>query len=278
MANPCEVIIETDVKTAAEQITKLVAEEAWRIEFKYSRYRSSGVIFDINNKGTKGITLDSETADLVDFCYRCYQLSDGLFDVSSGILRSVWRFGKTDGKIVIPTKEQVTQCLAYVGLNKVVWQRPNLTLATGMELDFGGIGKEYSVDKALSLVKSKFETAVLINFGGDIACNKPPQSQPSWNVAIDTPDDKPSSKLIELTSGAVASSGDNKRFIEHQGKRYGHILNPKTGWPVADSPQSVTVCADTCTTAGLVATLAMLSGADAETFLKQQGTAFYLYW
>ncbi|MDH3990867.1 MAG: FAD:protein FMN transferase, partial [Gammaproteobacteria bacterium] len=77
-------------------------------------------------------------------------------------------------------------------------------------------------------------------------------------------------KLIRLKNGGLATSGDARRFLLKDGIRYGHILDPTTGWPVTDAPRSITIAADTCTQAGMLATLAMLKGKDAESFLEDQ--------
>jgi len=82
-------------------------------------------------------------------------------------------------------------------------------------------------------------------------------------------------KLIRLKTGALATSGDSRRYLLKNGKRYGHILNPLTGWPIEDAPRSITVAADTCTQAGMLATLAMLCGAEAEVFLERQDTQYW---
>ena len=84
-------------------------------------------------------------------------------------------------------------------------------------------------------------------------------------------------KRIRLEHGGLATSGDARRFLLKDGIRYSHILDPTTGWPVRDAPRSITVAADTCTQAGMLATLAMLNGPDAEHFLAAQAVRFWIY-
>ena len=118
-----------------------------------------------------------------------------------------------------------------------------------------------------------------MNFGGDIfACSKPSRSN-GWQVGIQAydADDGQARQVLHLKYGALATSGDARRFVLNEGIRYGHILDPTTGWPVEDAPRSVTVAADTCTEAGMMATLAMLKGAGAEAFLEQQGLQHWCY-
>jgi thiamine biosynthesis lipoprotein len=138
-----------------------------------------------------------------------------------------------------------------------------------MEIDFGGIGKEYAVDRALARAQEHTPDPLLVNLGGDLRVSGPRQDGSPWRVAIEDVDRAGSSAgLIELSRGALATSGDTHRHLVHEGVRYGHVLDPRTGWPVAGAPRSVTVHADTCTEAGLLAKLALLRGSGAEAFLK----------
>jgi thiamine biosynthesis lipoprotein len=146
-------------------------------------------------------------------------------------------------------------------------------MPAGMEIDFGGIGKEYAVDRAAHLVRDLTENC-MINFGGDLVSIGPPRIsvQPSegWTVGIESLSGGQTAKRILLKTGALATSGDARRFLIRDGRRYGHILDARTGWPVPDAPRSVTVLASTCTQAGMLASFAMLMGEGAETFLESQ--------
>ena len=102
-----------------------------------------------------------------------------------------------------------------------------------MELDFGGIGKEYAVDRALALVVAQFDGAALVNFGGDMAANRAPPAGP-WQVGVERPGQHGEARLLlDFERGGLATSGDTHRFIEHEGRRYSHILDVRTGYPVA---------------------------------------------
>jgi thiamine biosynthesis lipoprotein len=160
----------------------------------------------------------------------------------------------------------------------VKWENPNLTVPLGMEIDLGGIGKEYAVDSTLTLLKHETDNSFMINFGGDCNASGPMADGSSWMTGIEDPH-RPgdATAVIQLKNGALATSGDVFKFIRHEGIRYGHILNPRTGWPNPDSPLSVTVAAATCTEAGILSTLAMLQGKDAEQFLDQQDIKYWCY-
>ncbi len=268
MASPCAVLVDTEDERAGRAAGAAAEGEALRIEAKFSRYRPS-VITRLNEGAGKWMEVDEETADLIDYAVHCHQLSGGRFDITSGALRRVWRF---DGSAGVPSADEVRRVLACVGWHRVSWRRPRLRLAPGMEIDLGGIGKEYAVDRCLHLASAVCPAPLLVNLGGDLRVSGPRRDGAGWRVAIEDVDRVGSgAALLHLTGGALATSGDAHRFVLHAGRRLGHVLDPRTGWPVADAPRSVTVHAATCTEAGLAAKLALLCGAGAEEFLRVEG-------
>lgn len=273
MASPCEVIIETDDSDEAEKIVKTIAAEAWRIEQKFSRYREDNITFKINNSMGEIIEVDDETARLLDFSDQLYQMSDGMFDVTSGVLRKAWRFDKSDN---IPDQDQINELLPIIGWDKVSWDNPHLKLMPGMEIDLGGIGKEYAVDRCAQLVRDISPASVLINLGGDIAITQPRKDGAQWTIGRLSSDPSAPIGVIKLTRGALATSGDEHRYLEKNGKRYCHVLNPKTGWPVEDPPHTISVAAPTCIEAGMMSTFALLQGDKAEDFLKAQEVPYWI--
>lgn len=267
MASPCVVLVDTSDRALGAAVGDWVKSEALRIEIKYSRYRPS-IVTHINEHAGDEVEVDEETADLIDYAALCHGLSEGLFDITSGVLRRVWKF---DGHGRLPAPEQVEEALRFVGWHRVQWNRPRLRLEPGMEIDFGGIGKEYAVDQALAMLRCRTPAPVLVNFGGDLRVNGPRRDGAPWRVAIEDVDHLgDSAGLLELFNGAVATSGNTHRYFEKNGIRYGHVLNPKSGWPIQQAPKSITVHADTCTEAGQLAKLALLRGAGAEEFLETE--------
>lgn len=274
MASPCEVLIETDDKRHAQELIDQAIVEARRIEQKFSRYLDNNIVHRINNT-SNSVEVDEETARLLDFADSCFQLSDGLFDISSGILRRAWNY---DTGAVVPQQSDIDRLLTLIGWDKISWDKPLLRLPVGMEIDFGGIGKEYAVDAVVTLLRSQTDQSLMVNFGGDCHASKPLADGSAWITGIENPNQPgDASAILQLRQGALATSGNTYRFIEHNGIRYGHILNPRSGWPDVDAPLSVTVAAATCTEAGVLSTLAMLQGVAAEEFLQQQELKFWCY-
>ncbi|HXQ14765.1 MAG TPA: FAD:protein FMN transferase [Caulobacteraceae bacterium] len=269
MASPCEVRFDSYDADMAARLGEMAEEEALRIERKYSRYRSDNLIAQINGAGGAPVEVDPETAMLLDYADAAYKLSRGLFDITSGVLRRIWKF---DGSDRVPPREQVRAILPLVGWHKVRWRNPFITLLPGMEIDLGGLGKEYAVDITLLKLAAETRAPLLVNFGGDLRVSGPRAGFGRWRVAIESVDEEGVSEaLLQVSQGALTTSGDARRFLLKDGVRYSHILNPRTGWPVKDAPRSVTVAAATCMEAGLMSTLAMLQGRGAEKFLRREG-------
>jgi thiamine biosynthesis lipoprotein len=273
MASPCEVLLPSTGRAEALEFAALAAAEAWRVEYKFSRYRNDSVVARIHASRGIAVEVDDETASLIDFAGQCHELSDGAFDITSGVLRHVWKF---DGSDRIPGSAAIERLLPFVGFHKLTWRRPWLTLPAGMELDFGGIGKEYAVDRAYEALAARRPAPFLVNFGGDLRANRPPPNGP-WQVGIERPDTiQDAAMILDLTHGALATSGDSRRYLLKDGVRYGHILDPRTGWPVQNAPRSVTVAASSCTEAGLMSTIALLRGAGAREYLEAQAARHWI--
>lgn len=275
MASPCEVLFKVpaahtpSIQTLAHQLHT----EIQRIEHKYSRYNPTSWVHHINHAQGQRLLLDEETQALIDFAHTCYQLSDGLFDITSGITRHLWTF---NGGQAQPNLQAIAQLLPRIGWHRCHWQKPYLRLAADTEIDLGGIGKEYAADRALGLLtqwaqQHGQEAAFLVNLGGDISCYSHPNSAEPWHIGLPQAPHTTPQPPLALFSGGVATSGDTYRYLWYQGQKLSHIINPKTGWPVAGAPCLVTIVANNCTQAGLLATLAMLQGEQAEAFLQQEG-------
>ncbi len=273
MASPCEVLVYADTASGADHAASLAFHETARIERKFSRYRTDNIVHAINHADGRAVAVDEETSRLLACAGQCHELSEGRFDVTSGVLRAAWTF---DGRAARPDREQIATLLQRVGWQRVAFDGKTIRLEPGMELDLGGIGKEYAADRVAAVLAGHGFDRVMVNLGGDIRVMGGPAPKTTWTIGIEDPSrDRAAIGEVKLTDGGVASSGDARRFCMVDGERLGHILDPRTGWPVAGAPRSATVIAENCTAAGFLSTLAMLHGEDAETFLDAQGVTFH---
>jgi thiamine biosynthesis lipoprotein len=177
MASPCEVLVDTDDRARAETALRIAKDEASRIEAKFSRYRRDNIVHRINHAEGGPVTVDEETAGLLDYAATCHELSGGRFDVTSGVLRRVWTF---DGSDRVPTEAAIADALRFVGWNRIVWKDRMLTMPAGMEIDLGAIGKEYAVDRAAALVAEAIHDPFLVNFGGDLVASGSRRGKRPW--------------------------------------------------------------------------------------------------
>jgi len=286
MGSPCELQLYAETRHQAKGAAQRAMADVSLLEARYSRYRADSVLSGINAAAARGepIEVDAETAALLDYAQTCYERSDGLFDITAGVLRQVWSFGSRPaaesgaeptserGPGRLPDPAEVAAVLGRVGWDKLRWQRPRLEFSVpGMELDLGGIVKEYAADRAGTLLRDLGITQGLVNLGGDIRVLGPHADGRPWTVGIRDPR-RPACLLghVRVREGGLASSGDYERCLEIGGRRYGHILSPRTGWPV-EGLAAVSVLAPTCLVAGSAATIGMLQGASGPDWLAGLG-------
>ncbi len=270
-AMACEAEITVPGRDPDRRLLDAAAAEVRRIEAAYSRYRADSIVSRINAAAGSGerITVDEETAGLLDFAARLHAQSDGLFDITSGILRRGWDF--QSGRL--PDPSALAALCRCIGWQKVEWRPAMRQVALtepGMELDFGGFGKEYASDRAAAVLQAGGIGSGYVNLGGDLRVIGPRLDGRGWALGIQHPrDDRRTVAGIELKSGALATSGDYERYLDLDGRRYCHILDPRSGWP-PQHWQSVTVIAPVCLAAGALSTIAMLKGPEAPAFLDAQ--------
>lgn len=270
MGSPCDIQLYAKTQAQAQHIAKSVISDVQRLEACYSRYRSGSLLSKINQLAAIGgrISVNEETTSLLNYAATCYEQSNGLFDISSGVLRRAWRFSSNS----LPDPQQIETLLDKVGWHKLHWSPPVLEFPiSGMELDFGGIVKEYAVDRAAALCWQAGVRHGVINLGGDIKVIGPRADGSAWRIGIRHPRNKETVlQTILLHEGALASSGDYERCMVVDGVSYGHVLNPLTGWPVRYMA-AVSVLADFCVIAGSASTIAMLKEDSGSLWLKELG-------
>jgi len=274
MASLHELKLLSDDESRVRAAATAAIADVQRIERKYSRYRDDSVTCAINRAaGTAPVAIDAETAALLDYAQACYAMSDGAFDITSGVLRAAWDFRRTPPSL--PDEDTVRDLLRLVDWPAVEHDREHVFLPrAGMEIDFGGIGKEYAADRAASVLRDAGIVHGLVNLGGDVRIVVAQPDGAPWRVGIQHPrNDRSVIATAPLAEGAMATSGDYQRYFDIDGVRFCHLIDARTGWPVS-AWQSISVVAPLCSVAGSCETIAMLAGDRAEAFLRSQGFAY----
>ena len=219
----------------------------------------------------RAIAIDSETAHLLAYADTLFTSSGGLFDISSGILRRAWDFRRAR----IPSKDELAQLLPLINWAKVERSSEHIFLPqAGMEIDFGGFGKEYAADRAACLVQAQGAQHGYVNLGGDLRIFGARPDGSAWHIGIQDPRHIDATcASLAVSQGGLATSGDYERFFEQDGQRHCHILLPANGQSVRYW-RSISVLAPLCIAAGSLATIAMLKQEQGLAFLQQAGVAF----
>ncbi|HYR01556.1 MAG TPA: FAD:protein FMN transferase [Casimicrobiaceae bacterium] len=274
MASDNELQLDARDPSRARRAADAAIADVARIEAKYSRYRDDSVVSRINRAaGESAVAIDAETAALVAYADRCFRLSGGLFDATSGALRRAWDFRRTPPRL--PEADALAAATALVGWDDVDWSERSIRLPRkGMEIDFGGIGKEYAADRVATICVEHGVAHGLANLGGDVRAIGAQADGKPWRVGVRHPREEGKAiAYVDLADGAIATSGDYERYFDLDGRRYCHVLDPRTGMPVAHW-QSVSVVAPLAIVAGSCATIAMLMQAAGEGFLAAQGLSY----
>ena len=269
MASACELVLAVDDEPEAQAMAAAAIAEVQRIEAKYSRYQPESIVSRINAAaGGQAVACDEETWSLLSYADSLYQSSDGLFDITSGVLRRAWNF--YDHRL--PASADLEALRQLIGWRRVEREGQAVRLPeAGMELDFGGFGKEYAADRAGAVLAAKGLHHGYVNLAGDMRMLGPKPDGSPWMIGIQDPRDKTAIlATIPVDRGGLATSGDYERFFELDGKRYCHILDPRSGQPVTHW-RTVSVVAPLAVVAGNCATIAMLKQADGLAFLEACG-------
>jgi FAD:protein FMN transferase len=249
-------------RSEAEAAARAVEAEAERIEARYSRYRESSVVSEINrNAGRTPVAVDEETERLVRAALEVCRLTGGRFDPTVGVLRRVWNFGSRR----VPEHEEVAALLPLVDASSLALADGTVFLRrAGMELDLGGVGKEHAVDRAAEVLLDRGIDCAVVEFAGDVRTVGLRGDGRPWSVGVIDPEDRRSCRFeVRLAGGGgVATSGRYERGFEVDGIWYHHLLDATTGWPV-QGLASATVVGATTSEAGSFATAAFLLGPEA---------------
>ena len=272
MGSPCEIKLLTHDLEHARRVLETCVQKVKHLNDKYSRYDSNSVVSRINQQAGSGhlTTLDEETQAILNYADVCHAESSGVFDITSGVLRKAWDFKALHAEHRLPSPDFIQELLQLVGWGRVYWQNHQFALPEkGMEIDLGGVVKEYAADVVHEILSRNGISSALVDLGGDIRILSHESDSSSWDIFLKNPfSGNPFLAKIKLRSGGVATSGTGERFFEIEGKRYSHLLNPMTGWPVEKPAASLTILAEQCIIAGSIASIGLLKGKDCLAWLE----------
>ena len=226
------------------RVVDACVERTKEIDRLFSNYRDDSVLAEVNrNSGVRPVSVPREFLRLVRTSIRYSELTDGAFDITIGSLFELWRGETASGRL--PEESRIRDALGCTGFRKIkIDEAKSQVFLEGdcVRLDFGAIGKGYAVDEMVKIAKRNGIARGLVNFGGNIYAMGPPAGKKFWDVGVR----KPGSgneiiSKIDLVNKGVATSGDYERYFERGGKRYSHIIDPRTGWPAEDVTSVVAV-------------------------------------
>lgn len=262
LGTTCEVqYVAPGGEAQAERFSSAAVGWVTAFEAKYSRFRPDSLVSRINAAAGQGwVEIDPEMESLLQLCDTLFAMTHGVLDPTALPLLRLWNYKAERPRI--PSVEEVAAARALVGWSKVKREPGRIFLpVAGMALDFGGFGKEYAVDIVAQLAADHGVSSVLVDFGHDLRAMGTPPGRPAWHVGLEDPATPgKAAGSIGVTNRGVASSGDYLRCFTMNGRRYGHIVDPRSGYPVANGCLQATVVAPTCLQAGVLSTTAFVLG------------------
>ena len=241
-----------EVISPDERAAGIVFDEVKRIEKLLSKYDPESEISRFNRTGH--LKASADTYDILKISREFWRETHGAFDITVGPLLDIWGFTKKDYRQ--PSEAQILETMKKVGTDKLVFDDAQQAVTAGvpgMKLDLGAIAKGYALDRAAQKLRSAGITSCLINAGGQVLALGHKSLQP-WVIGIRDPGGKPAKRHVMLTDQSASTSADYEQYFTFGRKRYGHIFDPKTGYPVQSDIRSVTVIASSATTADALST------------------------
>lgn len=247
-----------EVVSPDKEAANIVFAEITRVENLLSKYKEGSDVFRLNNSGKLAVSPD--TLYVIREAKKFWLMSNGAFDITVAPLVELWGF--KDKKYSVPLEEKIKATLKLVGMDKIIFNDFNNMVefkVPGTQIDLGAIAKGYAVDCAVDKLRRHGIKSCVVNAGGQIYCLGDKFGKP-WNVAIKDPRQGDFYDFLKLKDKAVATSGDYEQYFIKEKKRYSHIFNPKTGYPVESDVVSVTVVASDGLTADALSTSIFVLG------------------
>ena len=245
-------MVEITVIPPDDEAIKAAFEEIKKVDVLMSTYKENSEVSILNREGEN--RLSAETLQVIREAINFSEITGGAFDITCRPLINLWKKAKKEK--VIPSPEQIKEALSLVGYEKILLEGEMVRFKQkGMQIDLGGIAKGYAVDRAIEALRKNGIRRALVNAGGDLYALGSGPGGEKWQVGIQDP--RQENKLlgiIKVKDAGVATSGDYRRYFTIEGRRFSHIVDPKTGQTVQDVPMSVTVIAPDATTTDALAT------------------------
>lgn len=261
MGTDCQIDYRASSWAAADRFREASLRWVATFEETYSRYRPDSLISRINaDAGLQPTEIDTGTESLFSLCDWFHWTTHGVFDPTALPLLRLWDYHAVAP--VMPSAEQVEQARRLLGWKKVQRSAGSIFLPErGMAIDLGGMGKEYAVDRVMALALEHGLHDVLVDFGHDLRVHGQPPEGGAWRIGLERADDPGRCwGGVAIMDRAVCTSGDYVRHVVIDGRTYGHVVDPRTGYPTAHGVRSVSVIAPTCTEAGMLSTAAFIMG------------------
>jgi thiamine biosynthesis lipoprotein len=281
MGSPFHLVFYADDSATAAILTAKAFALVDSLNRVFSDYDPQSELSRLNRSAGTGlfVPLSAPLYDILKSSRNAWKQSGGAFDITMGPLTKLWRQSRKEGRF--PADTLVQQALAKTGFAKVKWEdatRHVQLLQTGMQLDLGGIAKGYVAEAVVRFLQNNGIASALADAGGDIACTGAPPQKRGWTIGINVPEQQETLLPIniELSHGAVATSGDVYQFTEHEGKRYSHIINPKTGYGVTFQRNVTIIAPDGATADWLATACSILPVRKAKKLAKQCNAALLI--
>ena len=263
MSTPVNLAFVTPSTAVAQDFQRAAVDWIARFEARYSRFLPESIVGQINARSSGDwLEIDEDADRLLSICSEMHRLTRGVFDPAALPLLRIWDWKADPPRI--PGESEILAAREISGWGKVQRRPRGIRLPiAGMGIDLGGIGKEFAVDQLVSMARGFGISDMMIDIGQDIRVAGRSPGKDAWYIGLEEPD-RPGEcwTAVRLTDHAVATSGDYFRSFKVGERRYGHILDPRTGLPVGNGCQTVSVIAPDCVLAGILSTAAFILGAE----------------
>ncbi len=261
MGTDCLIMFASATEASARDFRIFMLDWLASFESRYSRFRPDSIVSKINAAaGICPVEIDAETESIFAVCDWFHWLTRGVFDPTCLPMQLLWDYHRPQARL--PSNDESNRARSLLGWREIKREKGSVFLPReGMAIDLGGIGKEYAVDRTVELARERGITNILVDYGHDLrVLGEPPEHGP-WRIGLEDPRDTGRCWAgVGVTNRAVCSSGNYLRYVEIDGRRYGHIVDPRTGYPVSNQTLSATAIAASCTEAGMLATVAFILG------------------